>query len=125
MTDEEERDVINDNEKRFVPKAIKKAFNILENKEREINSIKIVDASINEIEFRFKGRPLFYISITPDNISNPDRDCNCSIGVTQGFCGHFWVGFIYSLKQGYFDVSDWTLFPLPDDLMDDIRKLKL
>lgn len=125
LTDEEERDVINDKEMTFIPEAIKKAFKLLENKQSEINEIKVVDADTNEVEFRFKGRPLFYISITPDNIDNPDRDCNCSIGSSMGFCNHFWVGVLYSLKQGYFDASDWTLTPLPDDLMDDIKQLKL
>jgi len=42
-----------------------------------------------------------------------------------GFCNHFWVGVLYSLKQGYFELSDWTLTPLPDNLMDDIKQLKL
>ncbi|GAI87700.1 unnamed protein product, partial [marine sediment metagenome] len=125
LSDEEERDVINNLNVTFILKAIKKAFNTLEAKERDINSIKIVDKKTNEIEFRFKGRPHFYISITSDNIDNPDRECNCSIGANMGFCDHFWVGVIYSLKKGYFDESDWTLTPLPDNLMDNLAQLKL
>lgn len=125
LSDEEERDVINKIDEMFISKAIKKAVTTLEDKDRDLNSIKIVDARTNEIEFRFRGRPHFYISITPDNIDNPDRDCNCSIGASMGFCDHFWVGVIYSLKKGYFDASDWTLTPLPDNLMDNLAQLKL
>ena len=33
----------------------------------------------------------------------------------MGFCNHFWVGFIFSLKEKYFTLSDWTLTPIPSD----------
>ena len=33
----------------------------------------------------------------------------------MGFCNHFWVGFIYSLKKGYFKLSDWKTTTLPKD----------
>jgi hypothetical protein len=66
-----------------------------------------------------------YLSITKENISNPDRDCDCRIGSEMGFCGHFWVGFIVSLKKSYLKLSDWNLTILPDNFEEKIEKIDL
>ena len=65
-----------------------------------------------------------YLSITPENIDHPERDCDCRIGASMGFCNHFWVGFILSLKQGYLKLSDWTLTRLPADFEEQIKTIK-
>ena len=65
------------------------------------------------------------LSITPKNIGNPDRDCDCRIGANMGFCSHFWIGFIYSLKQKWFNLKDWSLTVLPDDFKEKIKTIKL
>jgi hypothetical protein len=65
------------------------------------------------------------LSINPKNIANPERDCDCRIGASMGFCGHFWIGFIYSLKQNWFKLDDWTLTVLPEDFEKKIKNIKL
>ncbi len=43
----------------------------------------------------------------------------------MGFCSHFWIGFIYSLKQNWFKLDDWSLTNLPDDFEKRIKTIKL
>ncbi|MFX1504073.1 MAG: hypothetical protein ACFFDH_24145, partial [Promethearchaeota archaeon] len=82
----------------------------------------------HEIELLFKGfnwEVQSYLSITPQNIQNPERDCDCRIGANMGFCSHFWVGFIYSLKQKWLKQKDWSLTALPHDFEEKIKSIKL
>jgi hypothetical protein len=65
------------------------------------------------------------LSIRPDNINDPERDCDCRIGSNMGLCNHFWVGFIFSLKQKYFNLSDWNLTELPKDFGKMIQSIKI
>ena len=65
------------------------------------------------------------MSITSDNINNPERSCDCRSGLNKGFCNHFWIGFIFSLKQDYFKISDWNLTPLPEDFEEKIKSIKI
>ena len=91
-------------------------------------NIKIINSNLNEVEihfetFRWAGAS--FISITEDNISDPDRDCVCRIGSEMGFCSHFWIGFIYSLKKGFFNLSDWKLTILPKNFESMIKNIKI
>ena len=43
----------------------------------------------------------------------------------MGFCSHFWIGFIYSLKQNWFKLDDWTLTALPNDFEKRVKTIKL
>lgn len=96
--------------------------------EEKIVKIKIVNPDLNEVEiffetFRWAGSS--FISITDDNITDPERDCICRIGSEGGFCSHFWIGFIYSLKNGFFSLSNWKLTVLPRNFKDIIKDLKI
>ena len=93
-----------------------------------VAEIKIVNPEDHEIELLFKGfnwEVQSYLSITPKNIQNPERDCDCRIGANMGFCSHFWVGFIYSLKQDWFKLKDWSLTILPNNFEEKIKSIKL
>ena len=82
----------------------------------------------HEIETNFKGfnwEIKSYLSITKNNIDNPERDCDCRIGSNMGFCNHFWVGFIFSLKEGYFNIKDWSLTVLPKNFEKRIESIVL
>ena len=63
------------------------------------------------------------LTINNHNIENPTRSCNCNVGGNLGFCTHFWVAFIFSLKKEYFQVSNWKVTPLPDDFQEIIKKI--
>ena len=92
--------------------------------EEKIVKIRIVNPDLNEVEitfetFRWGGSS--FLSITEDNIDDPERDCICRIGSNMGFCSHFWIGFIYSLKKGFFKLSDWKLTVLPRNFKEMIK----
>lgn len=92
--------------------------------EEKIVKIRIVNPDLNEVEitfetFRWGGSS--FLSITEDNIDDPERDCICRIGSNMGFCSHFWIGFIYSLKKGFFKLSDWKLTVLPRNIKEMIK----
>jgi len=128
LAEEELKDLIDQKELEIISEGIQLAINKINGKDREsIEAIKIINQEKHEVEFLFKGMNweiTSYLSITHDNISNPERDCDCRIGSQMGFCGHFWVGFIFSLKNDYFKKADWNLTALPknlDDLLKDIK----
>jgi len=128
LAEEELKDLIDQKELEIISEGIQLAIKKINGKDREsIDAIKIINDEKHEIEFIFKGLNWeinSYLSINPDNISNPERDCDCRIGSQMGFCGHFWVGFIFSLKQNYFKKTDWNLTALPknlDNLLKDIK----
>ena len=125
---EEFAKVLNVIEDDVVNKSFNVAINKIKGNGREtISSLEIVDPDNNGFEISFQGinwTTTSYLSITPDNINSPDRDCDCTIGANMGYCGHFWVGFIYALKQGYFNSSDWTLTKLPDYVDFRVKRIK-
>ena len=93
-----------------------------------VAEIKIINPTKHEIELKFKGwnwEAKSYLSINPKNIENPDRDCDCRIGANMGFCSHFWIGFIFSLKQNWFKTDDWGLTILPNDFEKKVKSIKL
>ena len=113
----------------IISEGIQSAMDKIKGTDREsIKDIKIINPNNHEIEFGFKGmnwETKSFLSITEDNIGDPERDCDCRIGSEMGFCGHFWVGFIFSLKQDYFKLSDWNLTALPDNFDKIIKDIKI
>jgi hypothetical protein len=129
LSEEELEDLISQKELEIVSDEIDVAFKKISGEDREsITNIKIVNPKNHEIELSFKGfnwDVSSYISITPENIHDPERDCDCRSGSNMGFCSHFWVGFILSLKESFFNLIDWTLTRLPDDFEERIKSIEI
>ncbi|NVM01329.1 MAG: Rho termination factor N-terminal domain-containing protein [Candidatus Helarchaeota archaeon] len=129
MSDEEIEEFLKTKELGFITKSIDNAIDIINGTGREsIDGIKIKDPDNHEIEIDFKGfnwETSSYLSITKDNIHDPERDCDCRIGSEGGLCNHFWVGFIFSLIQKYFKISDWKMTKIPKDLEKKIKTISI
>jgi hypothetical protein len=129
LAEEEIKDLIKDKELEIISDEINLAIKKINGEDREsLEAIKIVNEKNHEIELYFKGfnwDVTSYLSIRPDNINDPERDCDCRIGSNMGLCNHFWVGFIFSLKQKYFNLSDWNLTELPKDFGKMIQSIKI
>lgn len=129
LSDEEMAILLKEKELIIISEGIQSAIEKINGTDREIiKDIKIVNLKSHEVEFKFKGmnwETTSFLSITKNNIGNPERDCDCRIGSEMGFCGHFWVGFIFSLKKDYFKLSDWTLTVLPDDFNKSIKDITI
>ncbi len=129
LAEEELEDLLKQKEIEIISDGINLALKKINGEDREtITEIKIVNPKNHEVEIKFKGFNWeigSYLSITPENINDPERDCDCRIGSNLGFCGHFWVGFIVSLKEGYFKLSDWTLTKLPENFEKLVKPVKI
>ena len=129
LAEEEFKELLQQKEIDIISDGINLALKKINGENREsVAEIKIVNPDNHEIELSFKGfnwEVQSYLSITPKNIQNPERDCDCRIGSNMGFCSHFWIGFIYSLKQNWFKLNDWTLTVLPNDFEEKIKSIKL
>lgn len=129
LAEEELKELLQQKEIEIISAGIDLAIKKINGEDREsIAEIKIVNRSKHEIELKFKGwnwETQSYLSINSKNIVNPERDCDCKIGANMGFCSHFWIGFIYSLKQNWFKLKDWTLTALPVDFEKKIKTIKL
>ena len=119
FAEEELKDLIEQKEGDIISSEINTAIKKISGEDREsLTNIKVVNDKNHEIELDFKGfnwKSSSYLSITSNNIHDPERDCDCRVGANMGLCNHFWVGFIYSLKKSYFTLSDWKLTTLPKD----------
>ena len=129
LSEEEISSFIKEKELDIISDGIQSAIGKIKGTDREsIKNIKIVNPNNHEVEFVFNGmnwETKSFLSITTDNMGNPERDCDCRIGAEMGFCGHFWVGFIFSLKQDYFKLSDWNLTGLPGNFDKIIKNIKI
>jgi len=129
LSEEEYKRVIYNKELEIISEGIELAIKKIQGKDREtIKEINIINPDLNEIELYFKGfnwEVSSFLSITEDNIENPDRDCDCRIGANMGFCSHFWVGFIFSLKQGFFKLEDWHLTRLPENFEEQVKSIQI
>jgi len=127
--EEEHAEILKDKELAIISNGINKALDKIRAVNREIvEKIRISKPKDHEIELSFKGMTWkieSYISIKDENISNPERYCDCRIGSAGGFCPHFWVGFITSLKKGYFKLKDWNLTNLPKDFSKKIKNISI
>jgi len=119
FAEEELKDFLKQKEEEIISSEIDLAIKKINGEDREsITEIKVVNDKNHEIELKFKGfnwEVKSYLSITSQNINDPERDCDCRVGSNMGLCNHFWVGFIYSLKKNYFKLSDWKLTSIPKD----------
>ena len=129
LSEEEISFFIKEKELYIISEGIQSAIEKIKGTDREsIKDIKIINPNNHEVEFVFKGmnwETKSFLSITTDNMGNPERDCDCRIGSEMGFCGHFWVGFIFSLKRDYLKLSDWNLTILPDNFNKIIKNIKI
>ncbi len=129
LAEEEIKELIDQKELEIIGSSIDLAIKKINGEDREkLDAIKIVNEKNHDIELNFKGfnwESSIFLSINPKNIDNPERDCDCRIGENMGFCSHFWTGFIFSLKQGYFKLSDWTLTKLPKDFEQKVNSIKI
>jgi hypothetical protein len=129
LSEEENRALIKEKELTIISEGIQSALEKINGTDRErLNDIKIINPNSHEVQFKFIGmnwETISFLSITKNNIENPERDCDCRIGSEMGFCGHFWVGFIFSLKQDYFKLSDWNLTVLPENFDKIIENMKI
>jgi hypothetical protein len=129
LAEEELKDLIKEKELEIISSEIDIAIKKINGEDREsLVAIKIVNEKNHEIELFFKGfnwETTSYLSIRPDTINDPDRDCDCRTGASMGLCNHFWVGFIFSLKQNYFKLSDWNLTTLPKVFDKMIQSIKI
>ncbi len=127
LAEEEQKDLLDQKEGDIISKEINTAIKKINDEDREsITEIKVVNDKNHEIELKFKGfnwDSSSYLSITSENIHDPERDCDCRVGSNMGLCNHFWVGFIYSLKKNYFKLSDWKLTTLPKDFGKKVEKI--
>ena len=127
LAEEELKDLLEQKEGDIISSEINTAISKINGEDREsIAEIKVVNDKNHEIELKFKGfnwTSSSYLSITPKNIDDPERDCDCRVGSNMGFCNHFWVGFIYSLKKNYFKLSDWKITSLPKDFGKKVEKI--
>ncbi len=128
QSEEEMRELIKNKEILIIQNGIKLALNKINGKDREnISSINI-NKKLKEVEVSFRGfnwETNAFILINESNIENPERDCDCNIGGNMGFCGHFWVCFIISLKKGFFSIKNWTLTNLPEDFEKNIKTIAI
>ena len=127
LAEEELKDFLKQKEGDIISNEINIAMKKINGEDREsITDIKVINEKNHEIELQFKGfnwKSSSYLSITPNNINDPERDCDCRVGSNMGLCNHFWVGFIYSLKKNYFKLSDWKLTTLPKDFEKNVENI--
>ena len=43
----------------------------------------------------------------------------------MGFCSHFWIGFIFALKKGFFKLKDWNLTYIPKNFENTIQSINI
>lgn len=129
LSDEEIAELINQKELEIISEEINLAIKKIKGEEREkISSINVKNEEEHLVEFAFKGfnwDTTSYLSITQQNIDDPERDCDCRTGSNMGLCSHFWVGFILSLKHNYFKLKDWTMTKLPEDFEELIKNIEI
>lgn len=129
LSEEEMLILIKRREYDIIKEGIQTALNKISGKDRErIEAIEIVNPDRHEVEITFKGfswEIVNFLSITKQNIQNPLRDCDCRVGANMGFCSHFWVNFIVSLKQDFFQMENWTLTALPVNFNEELEDLKM
>jgi len=129
LAEEEYKRLLYEKEMDIISEQLELAISKIQGKDREeVQEIRIVNSDLNEIELTFKGwnwEVTSFLSITEKNIKDPLRDCDCRVGANMGFCSHFWVGFIFSLKEGFFDLDDWHLTRLPENFEDMIESIEI
>lgn len=129
LSDEEFVKVAEENEEKWFSKGIDNAFELINSSfANTFKTFKIVNEEASEVEMEFdwfKEASSAYVKITNKNIDDPEFDCDCPIGSNGGFCRHFWLGFIFSLKKGFFDLSNWKMVQLPASFKERIENVEI
>jgi len=129
LAEEELKDLLEQKEGDIISNEINIAIKKINGEDREsITNIKVINEKNHEIELNFKGfnwKSSSYLSITSENIHDPERDCDCRVGSNMGLCNHFWVGVIYSLKKDYFKLPDWRFTSLPKNFKKQVEKITI
>ncbi len=129
LSEEELKKVINKKEEKWISKGIDNAFNIINSPMASMfKTFRIVNEKAGELEMDFdwyREPSQAYVCITNKNINDPEFDCDCSLGSNGGFCGHFWLGFIFSFKKKWFDISKWTMMKLPQEFLRKIKTIEI
>lgn len=127
LSDEERFDLIREKEMPLISLSIAKALQLIKKPKKEkLINIEEKNPDLNEIEFTFKGiswEVKTFLIINQKNIDNPEWDCDCLIGSSNGFCEHFWVAFFYFVRNNLFPISKWHLTILPKNFKEMIKKL--
>ena len=129
LAEEELKVLLEQKEGDIISNEINIAIKKINGEDREsITNIKVINEKNHEIELNFKGfnwKSSSYLSITSENIHDPERDCDCRVGSNMGLCNHFWVGVIYSLKKDYFKLPDWRFTSLPKNFKKQVEKITI
>ncbi len=119
LSNEQKRLLIANLEYQIITEGVERAFKKINNEDSEyIKSIEIEQKKEDNFDIKITFSRLNWetttkISVIEKNILFPRKYCECVIGSNQGFCSHFWVGFIFCLKSGYLSLSDWTMTLIP------------
>ena len=114
----------------WIMSRINEAFSIITSKhrgERFISFFKI-DEDNKEFEMMFERYKEFqtaFLSISNENINNPEFVCDCGLGANGGLCAHFWLGFIFALKKNFFQSTKWNLTALPKDFDTILKNIEI
>ncbi len=125
LSEEEKVDFLREHELEIIEQEFNKALTILKTgKPEKYISSKVINQERGEIEVSFEGlkwTTTTYLSINEENIGDPERDCDCIIGSNNGFCPHFWICFLLSVKKSFFSIKDWKLTILPSKFKNILR----
>ena len=128
LAEEELKELLTQKELEIINSEIDLALKKIRGEDRESLSDIDLKPDMNEIDLEFKGfnwEVKSFLVLTPDNIDDPERDCDCRIGANMGLCSHFWIAFIIGLKEDYFKLKDWTMTLLPEDFEEKIKSIKI
>ncbi len=118
------RDVIRDNERRIVSIGLKEALLFIKKLKSELDKekllIKLIHDTLIEAIFNYGKNAEFrsILDLKLEEISDPIRMCDCTIGQKKGFCSHFWVCLIFAFKLNLISLQDWNLTILPKNFKD-------
>ncbi|MFX1453816.1 MAG: hypothetical protein ACFFDB_00440 [Promethearchaeota archaeon] len=130
LSEEDYREYLIENEQELISSEIAAALKIINKRDTEekIKQVRIINPDNHEIEItfeKFDWEVKTSLTINPDNIDDPERSCDCRVGSNAGFCYHFWICFIKSLKLGYLSESRWNLTYLPEDFIEFYKDVNL
>ena len=129
LTEEGLKEIASEKEKEWISRGINNALNIIySNPADNFKTFRIVNEIACKVEMEYEWYNELssaFICITNKNIHNPEFECDCSLGPNSGLCGHFWLGFIFSLKCGYFDLDNWKMVEISDDFKKKIKNIEI
>jgi len=135
LSDNEMSILIEDKEPKIINDGFTKAIKKIKGMDMEkLESVLVKNTEDGkEVNIKLKGMKWIttsFMEMSPPEDGKPRDetgtmwDCDCKIGSNNGFCPHFWICFMALLKQGTFDLEDWTLTVLPDDFLNKYNSIK-